>query len=142
MERLGKSFRLEANTFESGVLLNRGRAGFQFVPLPAMAQISPARSMALVDVNQDGKLDLVIGQNDFSPAPRYGRLDGGVSMVLLGDGHGGFTPLRADQSGISIPGEVRHLSVVDLNHDGRPDLVFLLSPGKIVSYLNQAQKPR
>jgi hypothetical protein len=142
MERLGKSFRLEANTFESGVLLNRGRAGFQFVPLPALAQISPARSMALVDVNLDGKLDLVIGQNDFSPAPRFGRLDGGVSMVLLGDGHGGFTPLRADQSGISIPSEVRHLSVVDLNHDGRPDLVFLLSPGKIVSYLNQAQKPR
>lgn len=128
MDRLRRAIRREANTLESGVLLNK-KEGFRFEPLPPLAQIAPARGLALVDVNGDGQLDLVIGQNDFSPEPQVGRMDGGVSLVLLGNGRGQFEPLLPDASGVLVPEEVRRLAVVDLDGNGRPDLVFRVSPG-------------
>jgi hypothetical protein len=123
---------------ESGVLLNR-KEGFQFEPLPPLAQIAPARALALVDVNGDNRLDLVIGQNDFTPEPQVGRMDGGVSLVLLGDGKGRFEPLMPHASGVVVPEEVRRLAVTDLNGDGLPALVFLV-PGGLRSFVRLPDK--
>jgi hypothetical protein len=136
MEILGKSHRREANTLESGVLLNNGRAVFEFVPLPALAQIAPARDLALVDVDGDGRLDLIMAQNDFYPQLETGRMDGGVSLLLLGNGKGGFEPVPPAKSGILIPEEARRLAVTDLNGDGHPDLVFAVSGGGFRAFVN------
>lgn len=135
MDRLRRSTRREVNTLESGVLLNK-KEGFVFSKLPALAQIAPARDLALLDVNRDDKLDLVIGQNDFSPEPQVGRMDGGTSLVILGDGKGDFEPLMPDVSGVLVPEEVRRLAVTDLNGDSRPDLVFRVSPGGLRSFIS------
>ena len=71
----------------------------------------------------------MIGQNDFSPGPLVGRMDGGTSLVLLGNGQGQFEPLMPDRSGVLVPEEVRRLAVTDVDGDGRPDLVFRVAPG-------------
>jgi hypothetical protein len=44
MSRLRRAIRREANTFESGVLLNK-KEGFRFEPLPPLAQTAPARHL-------------------------------------------------------------------------------------------------
>lgn len=141
MDRLRRAVRREATTLESGVLFNR-KDGFHFEPLPPLAQIAPARDIALLDVNGDGTLDLVVGQNDFSPEPQVGRHDGGVGLVLLGDGHGHFEPLDPEASGIVVPEEVRRLAVVDVDGDGRPDLVLRVAPGALRCFTRRADKPR
>ncbi|MCB1125801.1 MAG: VCBS repeat-containing protein, partial [Verrucomicrobiae bacterium] len=141
MDRLRQCTVREANTLESVILINESRRRFRSVPLPPPAQIAPARDLALVDLDDNGTLDLVIGQNDYSYSHYVGRLDGGIGLVLQGNGRGGFTPLAGAQSGLVIDDEVRDLSVRDLNADGRPDLVFVVSGGHLRAWLNQRGAP-
>lgn len=138
--RLRQAILREVNTLESGVLLNK-KEGFRFEPLPPLAQVAPVRDLALLDVNGDGRLDLVIGQNDFSPGPLVGRMDGGTSLVLLGNGHGPLEPLMPDASGVLVPEEVRQLAVTDVNGDGRPDLVFRVAPGAFRCFTHLPSAP-
>src|SRR5258708_25493117 len=66
-----------------------------------------ALSVAVGDVNQDGKLDLVMAN------------DSGVG-VLLGNGDGTFQPAVTYSSGGTAPYAV---AVGDVNGDGKPDVV-------------------
>jgi Bacterial Ig-like domain (group 3)/FG-GAP-like repeat/FlgD Ig-like domain len=66
-------------------------------------------SLAIADVNGDGYLDLVVG-NDATA---------GTVSVLLGDGAGGFGP-RTDYP---VGSQCYAVAVGDLNRDGRADIV-------------------
>jgi hypothetical protein len=48
----------------------------------------------------------VVG-NHFGPEPTTGRFDGGMGLVLKGDGQGSFAPLLPAASGVIVPGEAR-----------------------------------
>lgn len=135
-DRLAGAERLEANQLASGVLLNRGGT-FTFVALPSLAQIAPVFGTALQDFDGDGRVDLCVAQNFFGPEPKTGRFDGGVGLYLKGDGKGGFTAQWPLESGIVVPGDAKGLVTLDLNNDGRPDLVFTQNAGPLVSYENQ-----
>ena len=140
-DRLDQAQRFEVNTLESGVLINEGHFRFRFEPLPALAQIAPSLGVDVADVNQDGNLDIVMAQNFYGPQSSTGRMDGGVGLLLLGDGHGKFEPVWPDQSGIVVPSDARKVRILDLNGDGRPDLVFAVHNGKWLAFLNRASVP-
>jgi hypothetical protein len=74
------------------------------------------RSLAVADLNGDGRPDLVVGTDTFDV---NGIFNGGKLEVLLGSGDGTFGPPAAYLAG----GGVASLAVADLNGDGRPDLV-------------------
>jgi enediyne biosynthesis protein E4 len=128
-EAIQKAYHLQINTIESGVLLNQGNFSFMFTPLPRMVQTAPINDIALGDINQDGMVDMIVAQNDFSPQSMHGRMDGGVSMLLQGKGDGFFEPVPSRHSGITVAGEARSISITDINGDGKPDIVFG-SPGE------------
>ena len=117
----------EVDDLRSGILLNQlvetGAVGFDFVPLPPMAQISPIYGCQFADVNGDGRLDLYVVQNFFGPQRETGNMDGGVSLLLTGTGDGTFQPILAGESGLLVPGDAKSLAVLDLNVDNRPDFV-------------------
>ncbi len=128
-ESLEKSYRVEANTLETGVLINNGKGHFEFRPLPRLAQIAPCFGSAFEDVDADGNLDLILIQN-FYPAQREtGHMDGGVSLLLLGDGQGGFAPIWPSQSGLVVPGDGTSVARADLNGDGRKDFLVGVNNG-------------
>ena len=71
-------------------------------------------SVAVADVNGDGKPDIVTVSGEGGPN------GDGLVDVLLGNGDGTFKPVRTFDSGGGYPNSV---VVADLNQDGKPDLV-------------------
>jgi hypothetical protein len=94
-----------------GVLLGNGDGTFQ----PAITYDSgdfEAQSLAVGDVNGDGKLDLVVAN--------YGGANHSTVSVLLGNGDGTFnSPVNYSSAG-SLADSV---ALADVNGDGFPDLV-------------------
>ncbi|MDX2187098.1 MAG: VCBS repeat-containing protein [Opitutaceae bacterium] len=102
-EKLAAAMRLEATQLASGVLLSNG-SRFTFTPLPRVAQMAPLTCLWLGDLNQDGKVDLVAGQNSPLPHPVIGRFSGGLGVVLAGNGDGTFREVAPHDSGLLLPG--------------------------------------
>ena len=121
---LASAHRVEARRLESGLLLNDGTGRFTFRPFPRIAQIAPTFGIVAEDFNADGNPDLVLAQNFYSPQPETGRMDGGLSQFLRGNGDGSFTTVSPDKSGVALKGDARSLAALDLNGDGRPDLAL------------------
>jgi len=134
---LTEANRFEANSLESGVLINDGSARFTFHPLPRLAQISPGFGVVLTDVDGDGQLDLYLVQNFFGPQRETGRLAGGVSLLLTGNGDGTFEPVWPDRSGLMVSGDAKGLAVVDINNDGWIDLAVTVNDAPVQVFENQ-----
>jgi hypothetical protein len=103
-EHLAKAKRYAATELASGVYVQKADGTFEFKPLPSMAQISPINGIVVRDLEGTGKPDVYCVGNNYGPEPSTGRFDGGVSVLLRGDGHGGLTAVPAWQSGLLAPG--------------------------------------
>jgi hypothetical protein len=79
---------------------------------------------AIQDFDGDGFSDVYLLQNFFAPQPETGRMDGGLSLLLKGDGTGGVTPVGPAESGLLVSGDAKGLGTTDWNQDGWPDLVI------------------
>lgn len=138
---LGKSLKLTCNTLQTGLLINDGKGKFEFRPLPPMAQLSASFGAVVNDLDGDGLVDIYLAQNLFSMQPEFGRLDGSVSLLLRGDGKGGFAAVSPSQSGLVVPGDARSVTLSDLNGDGRPDLTIGVNNDLLVSYNGVGSSP-
>ena len=125
---LADALQLEVNTMASGTLVNQdGR--FEFRPLPRLAQLAPSFGACLTDVNGDGNLDLYVVQNFFGPQRETGHMDGGVSLLLCGDGRGSWTPVWPSQSGLVVGGDATAVVAADLNANGQTDFLVGVNSG-------------
>jgi len=140
-ERLAAARRLTANELASGVFLQQPDGTFKFKPLPRAAQIAPINAIVATDLDGDGQLDLVCVGNNFGPEPSTGRFDGGLGVLLKGDGHGGFTPLSPAQSGISVVGEARAAAAIRLPGTRRPSLLVARTEGPVLLFTPVAAQP-
>jgi hypothetical protein len=99
-----------------GVLLGNGDGTFQ----PAMTYASGgfyAQSVAVADVNGDGKPDLLVANECMD----YNCATNGTSGVLLGNGDGTFgTATTYGSAGY----DAQSVAVGDVNGDGKPDLLL------------------
>ena len=132
--------RFEATYLESCLLINTGNTDgipvFEFRELPPIVQAAPVFGCAFVDVNGDGNLDLYLLQNFHGPQRETGNMDGGVSVLLLGDGAGRFDTVWPNASGLVVDGDATSLSVVDLNGDQRPDFLAGVNNDRPVAHVN------
>jgi hypothetical protein len=100
-------------------------------PLPRLAQFSRSNCALLDDIDGDGMVDCFLGQNFYGAQPEIGHFDMGSSLFLKGLGNGEFESVLPLQSGIQIPGAVMSLKAVDLNGDGRKEIIFGVNRSRI-----------
>jgi hypothetical protein len=127
----------EANTLESGILINDGKGHFEFRALPRLAQASPSFGLSLSDVDADGDADIFLAQNFYSPQRETGFMNGGVSLLLLNDGRAEFEPVWPNKSGFVVPGDAKSVAMSDLDRDGVADLALGVNNGPWQTFKNQ-----
>jgi hypothetical protein len=107
---------LNCKETRSGYFKGDGKGGFTFRPFPAMAQIAPINAMVCTDLTGDGIPDLILAGNEYQAATISGRYDASYGLLLVGDGKGGFTPMRPTAAGLLLDGDVRDLKLLHLNN--------------------------
>ena len=121
-----------------GNLDQRRQGQFQFKPLPLLAQVSPGFGLCFLDANADGNIDLFMAKIFFGPQFGNRPFAGGLSVLLLGNGMGEFSPLSPDRSGIVIPGDATAATVTDFNGDGHLDLAVAQNNGPVRTFESTA----
>jgi hypothetical protein len=129
---LEQSIKLQFFEPYTSVLINHGVGGFQIKHLPIEAQSSPVFAFEILDIDGDNDSDIIIGGNLFAVKPEVGRYDALRGLVLINDGKGNFSSLTPTESGLSIDGEIRHISV--LNHQAHKTISFIRNNSSMQFY--------
>jgi enediyne biosynthesis protein E4 len=107
----------------SCVALNDGKAGFTLQKLPLPVQLSCVNTVLCRDLNGDGRVDLVLGGNQFGFLPQFSRLDASLGHVLINRGGGRFDAPGPEITGLELRGELRDILPVAVG--GRSAFLFL-----------------
>jgi hypothetical protein len=99
------------------VLLNKGNGTFHAAVIyPSGGE--NAESLAVADMNGDGKPDLIVANN--CAVVTFGACPGGGIAILLGDGNGKFQPAQTFSTPLSIG--AGQIAIADFNDDGKLDV--------------------
>ena len=139
-QHLAGAKRYAATELASGIFFQKADGSFEFSPLPSLAQVSPINGIVVEDLDGDGKLDVFVTGNNYGPEPSTGRFDGGVSLLLKGDGKGGLTPVPSWKSGFVAFGDVR--SAVPISRGpGRHAILMSQCNGPVLLFSPNPQTP-
>ena len=97
------------------IMLGNGAGGFRRAVGSPMAVPGGPSSVAVADLNADGRLDVAVANSD-----------AGSVTVLLGNGAGAFRPATDSPFPVRSPTE---LAAADVNGDGKPDLAVASPEG-------------
>ena len=117
----------EVTMLETVVLWNDGEGFFEAKPLGYLAQSSPAYGVEIADFDGDSHLDIMLTNNFFGSQPETGYMDGGLSLLITGNGDGTFEEVWPNRSGISLSGDSNGLAVADFDRDGDFDAMVAVN---------------
>jgi hypothetical protein len=111
-DAVNKSMVKQFNFSSSVVAINEGNGKFTLKPLPIQVQLSSVNAILPIDINNDKKIDLIVGGNRFDFLPQFSRLDASYSHILMNKGNGNFEWLNNEQTGISLKGQIRDIKAI------------------------------
>lgn len=106
---LRKALVREGTYFQSAVAINDGSGQFQLQALPTEVQFSCVCDIFCVDLNADGKKDLVMAGNEGSFTPQFSKLDASFGHVLLNEGDGTFRRIPNRTTGFFLRGNAKEI---------------------------------
>jgi hypothetical protein len=126
---LNHSILKSAVLFESSLFINDGAGTFKIKTLPMMAQFSPVRDILVRDLDNNGKMDLILAGNDYTIRPSLGRQDASYGWCLLGDTEYRYKALMPANSGLKISGDARRILPIKIS--GKQYLVAGVNEGDL-----------
>ncbi|CAM4289507.1 VCBS repeat-containing protein [Zobellia roscoffensis] len=111
-EELQRAKTLRAYEFRTCFIENLGDNKFKLTPLPTAAQLSTVNAIQKLDFDQDGKLDLLLGENFYDTNTELGRYDAGYGTLLKNNGNGTFKEKSISQSGLLLNRQTRHIKTL------------------------------
>ncbi len=129
-EQLKDAKTLKINTLSTTYFENTGNGKFVARTLPLAAQASLVTSIMIDDFNHDGNKDIIVAGNFYPWRVQLGRNDASIGSVLLGNGHGKFTSVPYQTTGLSINGDVRDMMVVKSANQSK-NIIFTRNTGKL-----------
>jgi hypothetical protein len=124
-EKINTAVVKQINYASSCIALNNGSGNFILQPLPFVIQLSSVKAILPADINEDGKIDLVVGGNEFGFQPQLGRLDASTGDVLINNGAGNFNVVNQSKTGVAVQGQVR--DIITLKTKEKKRFLFLLN---------------
>lgn len=131
-EILQKAMVREGNYFQSAVALNNGNGQFTMAPLPRQVQFSCVNAIQLVDLNGDGRKDLLLGGNESGFMPQFSKLDASFGHTLLNVGGGKFDRVENRQSGFFVRGDIKQ--IITLKIKQQEEFLVLINHQKPVLF--------
>jgi hypothetical protein len=109
----GRKGMLELQAFEmqSCWWENDGKGHFTKHVLPLEAQFSMLQGMVIMDVDKDGKKDLVVAGNYYPWRTQWGRMDASYGWVLRNTGKV-FVPMYPSTTGLWLGGDLRDMQMI------------------------------
>ncbi|MCK4748323.1 MAG: VCBS repeat-containing protein, partial [Bacteroidales bacterium] len=114
--KLERALHLQAKTFESVYIENKGNGIFEFHPLPVEAQFSSVNDILIDDYNKDNYPDILIAGNMYGTEVRTPRNDAGIGLFMAGDGKGNFKTVNYLESGLYLPYDVKSLAEIKVKN--------------------------
>jgi len=108
----------KVKTFATGtsvIAYNEGNGRFTLQALPMDMQWSSLNAFLIVDLDGDGKKDIMAGGNRFNLLPQFCRLDASFGHILLNKGNRSWTELPSEKSGLLLRGQIRDLGYLHIN---------------------------
>lgn len=125
-DNLNEALHYTVDNFESVVLISDGKGGLSSYALPMSAQYGPTLSTLIMDVNNDGNLDIIGAGAIYDAEVETVRYDANKGYVLLGDGHGGFS--ESALSGLNLDSNVKQILPLNIKNDNY--ILALINNGK------------
>ncbi|WP_037348705.1 VCBS repeat-containing protein [Sediminibacter sp. Hel_I_10] len=134
-KELNAAYHKTAFEFSSLYLRNKGNGSFEIQKLPTTAQFGPTMAFEIIDVNQDGHLDVLGVGNIYEAEVETIRYDANTGYILLGDSKGNLSPYM-DHS-FFTEGNVKAMKKITINgeqcylitNNGGPLTIFKINKG-------------
>ena len=114
---------------ETVIAVNEGNGKFVLKVLPSRVQLSCICGIECSDVNNDGKIDLIMAGNNYEFKPQFSRLDANYGNILLNYGDMNFIWQDYAKSGFFIREEVKHIDMIK-DKNGKKYLIVAINNGK------------
>ena len=103
----------EVNISESVLAYNEGENQYRIEALPQEIQFTCVNVILATDLNADNYIDIILGENNYSYKPQFGRLDAGFAHILLGSESGFLKPERIGTSGQGVVKSIKEITMND-----------------------------
>ena len=132
VQELEEAIELNINNCSTSILWNKQGNKFRLDKSPINSQLSPIYAALLSDYNNDEKIDIIIGGNQFRAKPQTGIYAASHGAVYENRNNEEFRAVRSSESGIFIKEEIRDIKQI---HVGNKNHVLISSSnGKLRCY--------